>query len=68
MAHLRQLAGESIVLLISHRLDLFPSLDQVLWMEDGHVTASTHAALMETCPEYAGLYQAQTEGGGSHEV
>ena len=68
MAHLRQLAGESIVLLISHRLDLFPSLDQVLWMEDGHVTASTHAALMETCPEYAGLYQAQAEGGGSHEA
>lgn len=68
MANLRQLAGDSIVLLISHRLDLFPTFDQVLWMEDGQVTASTHAALMDTCPEYAGLYQAQAEGGGRYDA
>lgn len=68
MGHLRQLARERIVLLISHRLDLFPALDQVLWMEDGQVTASTHAALMAACPEYAGLYRTQAEGGGGHDA
>lgn len=66
MTRLRQLTKESVVLLISHRLDLFPALDQVLWMEDGQVMASTHAALMAACPAYAGLYHAQTEGGGYH--
>lgn len=66
MTRLRQLTRESVVLLISHRLDLFPALDQVLWMEDGQVMASTHAALMAACPAYAGLYHAQTEGGGYH--
>ncbi len=68
LTHLRQLAMESVVLLISHRLTCFPTFDQVLWMENGQVTSGTHAALMASCPEYARLYQAQTEGGARHDV
>lgn len=68
LTHLRQLAGESVVLLISHRLTRFPTFDQVLWMEHGQVKSGTHAALMASCPEYARLYQAQAEGGARHDA
>lgn len=61
-ANLRQLAADSIVILLSHRLYLFPEMDQVLWMEDGKVTAGTHAQILTKFPEYARLYEAQAEG------
>lgn len=69
-AHLRKLASDSIVILLSHRLYLFPEMDQVLWMEDGKVTAGTHAQILAKFPEYARLYEAQAdptqEGGQDH--
>ena len=34
MKNLRELARDSIVLLLTHRLALFPELNQVLWMSD----------------------------------
>ena len=58
--HLRELAKDSIVLLISHRLYLFPELDQVIFMDDGIVTVSTHEALLADNPQYAELYHTQT--------
>lgn len=64
--NLRRMAADSIVLLISHRLYLFPEMDQVLWLENGQVQAGTHEKLMETVPEYAGLYLGQ-KGGESSE-
>ena len=60
--NLRALAGDGIVLLLSHRLDRFGELDGVLWMERGTVTAGSHERLMASCPAYAALYHAQ-EGG-----
>ena len=62
--HLRKLAADSIVILLSHRLYLFPEMDQVLWMEDDKVTAGTHEQILEKFPEYARLYQAQAEDPG----
>ena len=64
-ASLREIAGDSIVLLISHRLYLFPEFDQVLWMEAGRVTAGTHEELLQKLPEYAAL-MAEQEGGKVH--
>lgn len=61
-ANLRKLAADSIVILLSHRLYLFPKMDQVLWMEDGKVTAGTHEQILEKCPEYARLYEAHADG------
>lgn len=61
-ANLRKLAADSIVILLSHRLYLFPKMDQVLWMEDGKVTAGTHEQILEKFPEYARLYEAQADG------
>lgn len=65
-AHLREMAKDCVVLLISHRLYLFPQMDQVLWMEKGRVIAGTHEELLHKQPDYAAIYQAQ-EGGGPNE-
>ena len=62
---LREMARDSIVLLISHRLYLFPQLDQVLWMENGTIIAGTHRELLEKVPAYSAL-AADQEGGPSH--
>ncbi len=65
--NLRQIAKDQIVLLISHRLYLFPQMDQVIWMEHGKTKTGTHEELMEKIPEYGGLFEAQ-EGGGEDET
>ena len=67
-AHLRKLAEDSIVILISHRLYLFPQMDQVLWMEDGKVTVGTHGQILEKFPEYARLYEAQSDGADARNI
>ena len=59
---LKKTAKNSAVLLISHRLYVFPELDGVLWMQNGAVRTSTHAELMASCPEYAELYKLQQGG------
>ena len=66
-ANLRKLTADSIMILLSHRLYLFPQMNQVLWMEDGKVTAGTHEQILEKCPEYARLYEAQAGSDGSRE-
>lgn len=60
--HLRCMAKDRIVLLISHRLYLFPQLDEIIWMENGRTTVGTHRQLMENCDMYAEMYHLQ-EGG-----
>lgn len=60
--NLRQWGRDSVILLISHRLTLFPKLDQVLWMEYGTVQASTHNGLMEGKERYRMLYESQRKG------
>ena len=60
MAGLRERAANSVVVLISHRLTLFPELDQVVWVEDGQALTSTHAGLMQDCPAYRAFYTKQT--------
>ena len=71
-AHLQEQTREDIVLLISHRLYLFPKMDKVIWMEDGKTTAGTHEELLAKVPEYRELFASQTEnaqdGGAEHEA
>lgn len=62
--NLKKLAGDSVILLISHRLYLFPEMDQVIWMENGQTKTGTHEELMKRSPEYAKLYLEQAEKGG----
>ena len=66
--NLQALAKDSIVLLISHRLYLFPEMDGVIWMENGKAVTGTHEELLKTVPEYKSLYTSQvhtTENGGA---
>ena len=65
-AHLKELSRDSIVLLISHRLYLFPQTDQVIFVDHGQVLVSTHAQLLQSNAEYARLFHEQ-EGGASNE-
>ena len=61
-ANLKAQAKENIVLLISHRLYLFPQMDQIIWMEDGKTVVGTHEELFVKVPEYKKLF---TEEGGA---
>ena len=55
------------MLLISHRLYLFPQLDQVIWMEHGKTVTGTHEELVKKIPEYKELFAVQ-EGGVADEA
>lgn len=46
-ANLKQQTKDNIVFLISHRLYLFPQMNQVIWMEDGKAVAGTHEEILE---------------------
>lgn len=62
-SNLRTWAKDSVILLISHRLSLFPQMDQVLWMENGVVSVSNHEELIEEKGSYCSLYHAQKKEG-----
>lgn len=67
-AQLKELTSNSIVILISHRLYLFPQLNGVIWLENGTANFSDHEKLMKSNPMYAKLYKTQQEGGTENEV
>lgn len=57
--NLRRYAEDSIIVIISHRLYLFPEFDKVIWMENGRAVTGTHDEIMSKCSEYADLYKRQ---------
>ena len=61
--NLKKIAEGRTILLISHRLKLFPQMDKVLFMEKGHAAFASHEDLLRTNQIYAGLYGAQMNGG-----
>lgn len=63
--NLKRIASDDIVLLISHRLYMFPRMDKIIWLENGGAAVGTHDELMEKVPEYAKLYNDQK--GGNHD-
>lgn len=64
--HLKSLAADSIVLLISHRLYLFPQMDKVIWLDKGRAVVESHEELIKDVPEYAELFKEQ--GGAADET
>lgn len=63
--NLKGIASNDIVLLISHRLYMFPRMDKIIWLENGGAVVGTHDELMKKVPEYAKLYNDQK--GGCHD-
>lgn len=55
--------NDCVIILISHRLYLFPQTDKIIWMENGKCEVSTHEELLNSNEQYRNLYNAQHEGG-----
>ena len=62
MGHIREMAKERIVIILSHRLYLFPEFNTIIWMEEGKCSVGTHEELLMGQPEYKKLYQIQMKG------
>ncbi len=58
-ANLKEMAKDCVVLLISHRLYLFPQMDQVIWLNDGQAVIGNHEAVRDQVEEYHRLYDSQ---------
>ena len=54
---LKDMASDNIVILISHRLCMFPKMDKVIWMDNGKAIVGTHEEIMLQCPQYRKLYE-----------
>lgn len=61
--NIKAVAKDGIVILISHRLNHFPEMDKVLFLQNHNAFFDTHKNLYEQNHEYATLYQMQTGGG-----
>ena len=60
---LKRECADCVVILISHRLYMFPRTDRVLWMDGGHIVSGTHEELLRSVAQYRELYNLQKEGG-----
>lgn len=60
--YLRREGREHIILLLSHRLYLFPYAKQVVYLHDGRAEIGTHSELMTSSEGYAALYRSQQGG------
>ena len=60
--NLKELTDECIILLISHRLYLFPDFDQIIWIKNEETFIGNHEELIKKIPQYKELYMEQKEG------
>ena len=58
-ANLKEMAKDCVVLLISHRLYLFPQMDQVIWLNEGQAVIGSHQEVRDQVEEYRRLYDGQ---------
>lgn len=63
MNNIRDLCTSSIVLLISHRLAMFPGMDHVLYLHDGSADFLSHEEMMKKEEGYRKLVMMQQKGG-----
>ena len=61
--NLQPFIQDKVVILISHRLYLFPTFTQVVWIQKGLPVVTTHEKLLKTNEAYARLYDMQVQGG-----
>lgn len=51
--------SDRLIILISHRITAFSSLDKVLWIDEGKVTVGSHDELYQSVEDYRALYDIQ---------
>lgn len=66
-ANIKAAAANNIVFIISHRLYLFPQMNQVIWMDNGHTVIGTHESVMKQVLEYEQLFNFGSAGGAGDE-
>ena len=54
--NIRKMTAGSIVIILSHRLYMFPKLDKVIWLDEGSARVGAHDELMSECMAYIQLY------------
>ncbi len=65
-AHLREVAADSTVIIVSQRVSTVVDADQVIVLDDGHIVATgTHQSLLAECPTYAEFADSQSAGIGA---
>lgn len=60
--NLRTGYSDRIILLISHRLAMFPQMDRVLFLQEGRITQGSYDEMMDQCPAYRNLVEMQKKG------
>lgn len=65
--NLRGRFPDRVIVLLSHRLAVFPLTEKVLFFRNGQAVCSTHEALLDNEPAYRKLWDAQTKGGDEDE-
>lgn len=65
--NIKEIQGDSIIFLISHRLYLFPELDSIIWLDNKTGYQSTHEKLMRGNPRYRRLFLTETKGDNENE-
>jgi ATP-binding cassette subfamily B protein len=59
-AEIAALSGDKTLIIVAHRLSTVERCDEIHVFEDGRIAGSgTHAQLMQSCPAYRALHQAQ---------
>ncbi|MFB0920290.1 MAG: ABC transporter ATP-binding protein, partial [Oscillospiraceae bacterium] len=60
--NIRRSFSERIIILISHRLAVFPQTDKVLFFDSDGIICSSHAELLNNCDAYRALWESQKGG------
>jgi ATP-binding cassette, subfamily B, multidrug efflux pump len=60
--NIRRSFADRIIILISHRLSVFPQTEKILFFENGSVIFSSHADLLENNKAYRKLWETQIGG------
>lgn len=68
LSNMKEMAGQSVIILISHRLECFDRTDQVIFLENGRASVSTHRALLEENATYRRLFELQLAGPSGEEA
>lgn len=63
MNNLKVLAPAAVILILSHRVTMFPEFSKVIWMENGHAIVGTHDEIINAEPHYKKTFEVQNAGG-----